>query len=294
MGITGVASTYQYYYNNQTGKLQSADGTQEDEFVKWFNGDTADDELPDSLSGYDERKKTAIQGHIEMVQKGMINGSQLEGEGLYRITYELTDAVTEMVSIEGVLGLSRITPLNYSREQLKKIGDSSAYATTAKKPYDPETNSTTIVRGDTFDLGNGHKLVIRDNCVDVVDKNGKDATKYASEYTLKMRAGMETFMKFTNQTGLAGLVWNKVEGYEQEFLDLIKTTGVDATKEFTINQTKCVADDEGRIRESENVFVMPNSMYYEQLKRYEEFWGIPINKRVGNSIEECLKAYNKL
>jgi len=292
MGLSSIGSSYQYFYNIQTGKIQSANETQDDDFVKWFNGDISEDELPDSINGYDERKKTDIQRYIMMLKQGMVDGTGLhteDDENVYQIDYTLVDAVTSKTSIAGNNVWEGRTPLNYSSNQLKSVRDTlEKYRVTKREPYNPNANSATIVSGDTFDLGKGYQLMVKENYVEVIMGQG---TEEDDMRALKIQAGLEAFMRLTNQQGIASMIWNLVGEYSQDLINIIGSTGVDVSKEFVINGTKCEVDGNGKIREADNTYVMPSEMYLEQLRRYETFWEIPVNKRVGKSIEECLNAY---
>lgn len=72
-----------------------------------------------------------------------------------------------------------------------------------------------------------------------------------------MAAGLESLIYFADQRGCAGSIPSVCYPGMIEFLT---DSGVDTTKEFTLNETRCHIED-GRIREVGNVDGMPLSMY---------------------------------
>ena len=56
---------------------------------------------------------------------------------------------------------------------------------------------------------------------------------------------------------------------------MLEELGVDTSREFTINGTKCQVKN-GRIEEVGNTHVVPNSIYEKARKRYEEMLAQPL------------------
>lgn len=61
-------------------------------------------------------------------------------------------------------------------------------------------------------------------------------------------------------------------------LSLLKELGIDTSREFTLNETKCVVND-GKIEEAGNKWFMPSSVHERLLKRDEELLSRPLSSR---------------
>lgn len=293
MERTNNKVSYEYYYNMKSGKLQAAEESVNKDFVDWFNGEIANDELPDSIDGYDDRQKRILKQYIEMLKEGtIIDRADLMEEGLedtYRIRYEMIDSVTERVSINGSYKLESRMAIGYSPKQLAQVKFYADYLTQEKKAYNIENNSATIVKGDVFRLKNGYQLCVGENNVEVIG----EGTQKDSEYAKQLANGLDAFIRFSNAQGFSENVWFWTKDVSWDFIEIIKSTGVDVAKEFIINEEKCVIDEEGKVGEAGNIWGIPKVLYQEQLQRYEMYWKIPLNRRTEDLNPECFLADKK-
>lgn len=294
MKRTNNKVSYEYYYNMKTGTLQAAEESVNKDFVDWFNGKISNDALPDSIDGYDDRQKRTIQQYIEMLREGMIvDRVDLAEEGkedIYKIHYEIIDSVIEQVSINGSYKFETRMAIEYFPKQLARVKFYADYLTQKKKAYNVENNSATIVKGDVFHLKNGYKLSVGENSVEVIGQGEPKDNEYAQQ----LARGLDAFIRFSNTQGFSENVWFWTKDVSQDFIEIIKSTGVDVGREFIINEVKCVIDEDGKVREAGNIWGIPKVLYQEQLQRYETYWKIPLNQRTGSTMQECFTADRKI
>lgn len=101
MQVNGIGSST-YIYNAQTGKLSTKDGSKDD-FVDYFNGDLTD-HAPDTLNGFDKRKKNDLNAMLMFFQSGHKGVKDLfhgQNGDTYEITCNTEDAVTTQFSVNG-------------------------------------------------------------------------------------------------------------------------------------------------------------------------------------------------
>lgn len=285
MKRTNNKVSYEYYYNMKSGKLQTTEESADKDFVDWFNGEIPNDKLPDSIDGYDDRRRRTIQQYIEMLEEGtMIDRAALAEEGekdRYKIHYEIVDSVIERVSINGNYKFETRMAIEYSPKQLARVKFYADYLTQEKREYDKEKNSATIVSGDVFYLKNGYQLLVGENSVKAVGEGKQEDEVYAK----KLANGMDALIRFSNAQGFSENVWFWTKDLSRDFIEIIKSTGVDVSREFTINEVTCVINEDGKVGEAGNIWGIPEVLYQEQLQQYERYWKIPLNQRTG-SIEQ--------
>lgn len=278
--------SYEYYYNMKSGRLQTAEESVDEDFVDWFNGEIPNDKLPDSIDGYDDRRKRTIQQYIEILEEGtMIDSASLaeQGEGdRYKIHYEMVDSVIERVSINGNCKFETRVAVEYLPKQLARVKFYADYLTQEKRAYDKEKNSVTIVEGDVFYLKNGYQLQVGENSVEVIGEGRQEDDVYAK----KLANGMDALIRFSNAQGFSENVWFWTKDLNWDFVEIIKSTGVDVSREFTINEVTCVIDEDGKVGEAGNIWGIPEILYREQLQQYERYWKIPLNQRTGSTEQE--------
>ena len=272
MSISGVGSTYTYVYNSTTGKLLTKDGSA-DEFVDFFNGDLQG-ESSNSLNGFDVKKKREIEDMISFFSSGMgkdiFHGA--DGDN-YEITGEIVDAATSNYSVNGEKVFTAYSAVYYTYDEIKQFGTvTQPYKTWQSKGYDPGTNSINIAVGDVFNLGNGCRLTVKEDCIygegyGKSDENDKKLNQLVW--------ALNALVHFADQQWFSSMIDKESTPM---LLELLKQMGVDTGREFTINETKCEVVN-GRIREVGNTHVVPNSIYNNALKRYEEMLYIPLSQR---------------
>ena len=65
-------------------------------------------------------------------------------------------------------------------------------------------------------------------------------------------------------------------------LSFLRELGIDTSREFTLNGTKCIVKN-GEIQESGNKWVVPSSVHNKALQRYEEWLSQPLSAHIYNS-----------
>lgn len=168
MSVTGIGSVQTYIYNSQTGKLSTKDGSA-DEFVDYFNGELSTEESAD-LNGYDVKKKKNIEQVMQMVYgmgsfqgwKWGVDPNMKE----YEITCEQVSGEESRYTVNRDKVLTEYILMYLSLEEMEGWGKNIPFKTKQLKPYDPETNSMNFAVGDVFDLGNGYRLRVGEECVE--------------------------------------------------------------------------------------------------------------------------------
>lgn len=272
MSISGVGSTYTYVYNSVTGRLSTKDGSS-DEFVDFFNGDLQG-ESSNSLNGFDAKKKSEIKDMIRFFSSGMgkdvFHGA--DGDN-YEITGEIVDAATSNYSVNGEKVFTAYSAVYYTYDEIMQFGSFFLpYKTRQSKGYDPETNSINIAVGDVINLGNGCRLTVKE---DHIYGEGYGKSDENDKKLNQLVWALSALIHFADQQSFSDIIDKESTPM---LLELLKQMGVDTSREFTINETKCEVVN-GRIREVGNTHVVPSSIYNNALKRYEEMLYIPLSQR---------------
>ncbi len=268
MSVTGIGSVQSYIYNPQTGKLSTKDGST-DEFVEYFNG-TLSGESSVSLNGYDLQKKCDISELID-VKGGWRKPWYNPDINEYEITCEIVNGEEASYSVNGDKILTVYTALTYLPEEAEGWSAKSPYKTHQSKAYDPATNSMNIAVGDVFDLGNGYKLRVREDCVQAVGYGTGSGVN--DERIRHLEYGLNSLIHFADQQWFASSI---LQQYTPMLLSFLTELGIDTSREFTINGTKCVVKN-GEIQESGNKWVVPSSVHKKALQRYEEWLSQPLH-----------------
>ncbi|MDE7131388.1 MAG: hypothetical protein K2O65_06275 [Lachnospiraceae bacterium] len=122
MNITGVGSISSYYYNVETNKLVSK-SSEDDAFVKWYNGEITEEELPDEFNGFDMCKKQDIAAALGLMRSGTPLGGDIlmptvDGN-LCEISFNIVKADMTKVSVNGKEVLTSYTALGYIPDEVK-------------------------------------------------------------------------------------------------------------------------------------------------------------------------------
>lgn len=268
MAITSIGSNYKYLYNIETKKIQTTQEDAEDDFVKWFNGEISEDELPESLNGFDYNKRRDIQNLFQFLSSGIAGGkvfNNLNGDRVCEVSGDVIDAMTSTYSIDGKEVFTAHNSVLYSQAEIGIFSTiNQPYKTYNSKPYDPETNSISIAVGDKFNLGNGYNFTVLKDRV-LAERYGNGSLE-DDDKANHLAGGLNSLIHFADQQWFSSMI------HEEDtpmVLELLHQLNVDTSKEFTINGTKCEVKD-GRIREVGNTSVVPSSIYNEAVKRYEE------------------------
>lgn len=278
MSVSGVGSNFAYIYNSMTGKLSTKDGSA-DEFVDYFNGDLAAEESKE-LNGFDAKKKGDIESMIFWFTEGAKSGIAKDifnnRNGYeYEISGEIVDAVTGVYSVNGEKIFTAFIGVgNYTPDEIKTFTTNQPFITHQSKGYDPATNSINIAVGDVFDLGNGYRFTVEDDHVSwkFYGKESEEMDVKANQFNW----GLSALIHFADQQWMSDMI---IDECTPMILEFIKELGVDTSKEFTINETKCHLV-KGKIKEVGNVCGVPSSIYNKAVKRYEEELCKPLSSRI--------------
>lgn len=268
MDVTGVGSTFSYIYNLETKKLSTKDGS-EDEFVKYFNGELEGSES-ETLNVFDAGKKVDMNALLTLVEQAGVGRTYIADSKEFEISGEIVDAATSVYSINGQGLFKAYTAVSYTYDEIFTETDAKQpFKTRQSKGYNPKDNSINIAVGDRFDLQNGYTLVVKDNRVAV---EGLGKGQQEDDKARLLASDLASFIHFADQQGYGLLRDESIS----VILALLEELGVDTSKEFIVNKTKCEIFN-GRIKEVGNVHVMPSSIYNKALKRYEEICYQPLS-----------------
>ena len=271
MGISGIGKNCTYIYNSQTGKLSTKDGSK-DAFVDYYNGETTEDML-DTLNGFDANRKRDIQNMIKFFQSGMAKDIFNDKNGTeYEISVETVDATTSVYSVNGEQVFTAYNAVSYTYEEVSAFGTvTQPYKTHQHQGYDPKTNSINIAVGDVFDFGNGYRFIVKEDHIlgEGYDNKSEESNKKANQFVW----GLNALIHFADQQWFSS--WIDQESTPM-MLEFLRQLGVDTSKEFVINGTRCEVRN-GRIREVGNNGVVPGSIHAEAVKRYEEMLYQPLS-----------------
>ena len=137
------------------------------------------------------------------------------------------------------------------------------YRTHTSKAYDPTDNSINIAVGDVFDLGNGYRITVKNDCM---DGEGYGRSKEDDEKMEQLRYGMNALMRFADQQCFSSLI--SEECTPMVWRCCMRWEWIQAGNLLLMERSAGLRD--GRIREVGNKYVVPSSIYQKALKRYEE------------------------
>lgn len=124
MNVTGVGSISSYYYNVETNKLVSKSG-EDDAFVKWYNGEITEEELPDEFNGYDQCKKCDLEAMMRLMSSGVSGKNVLTPAvdgNLCEISFNIVSAEMTKVSVNGKEVFTSHHALHYTPNEIKTFG----------------------------------------------------------------------------------------------------------------------------------------------------------------------------
>lgn len=275
MGISGVGSVNSYIYNMKTGKLSTKDGSH-DEFVEYFNDDLkGEDSL--ALNGFDQQRKSDVKKMFSLMGEmglGKNTLDMLQGDEI-EITSEVVDATTSTYSINGEKVFTVNAAVRYTPEEISVFGTiTQPFKTTHPTGYDPINNRLSIGVGNVFEFGNGYKFTVERDRVRV-DSYGK-GTDEDYQNAGSFAFGLGALISFGDQQAFSAL--HRAAVSTPMMLEFLKELGVDTSREFIINETKCEVRD-GRIEEVGNKVGVPSSIHQKAVERYEKWMYLPLSKR---------------
>ena len=282
MSISGVGSSGSYIYNMQTGRMTAEPGKQEDEFVKYFNGDIEGEDST-ALNGYDQRTKGAIKNAIDRIQEfyeaGLMD-KPLAGNGAPEITvsYKIEDTESTSVYVNGEKRLTMVAGMYYLPDEIRSFSTVAPdFKTKVHQDYNPEDNSVHIAVGDKFSYGNGYTLTVGTNKVMGSGYEGKSDAENAE--CDRFLGALDSLIHFGDQQYFGSMIDKDLTG---QILQFLQGLGVDTSREFIVNETRCEVRD-GRIYEVANKTGVPNSIYNNALARYEEALEMPLSGKISGN-----------
>lgn len=275
MGISGVGSVNSYVYNMKTGKLSTKDGSN-DEFVEYFNENLKGEDST-ALNGYDQQRKWDIKRMLSLMEEMGLGKNildTLQGDEI-EITSETVDATTSTCSINGEKVFTANAAVEYTPEEINIFGRMDhPYKTTHPTGYDPVKNRLSIGVGNVFEFGNGYKFTVERDRVRI-DSYGKGtAEDYQNAGSFAF--GLSALISFGDQQAFSAL--HRATVSTPMMLEFLKELGVDTSREFIINETRCEVRN-GRINEVGNKVGVPSSIHQKAVERYEKLLYQPLSKR---------------
>ena len=272
MGISGIGSKSTYLYDTNTKKMSTKEG-QTDAFTDYFNG-IASEESYKELNGFDSNKKRDIKNMMKLFESGLLSAGKTSD--VYEITSNIVDGGSTEYYVNGKKVFTAYNAVDYTYDEVKSFSTiSQPFHTYQHQGYNPINNSINIGVGNRFDLGNGYRLTVRDDCV---WGEGYGCGSSADDEKMnKLVYGVNALVHFADQQWFSSMI---DESSTPMVLQFLNELGVDTSKEFTINGTKCEVKD-GRICEVGNTHVVPNTIYAKALKRYEELLYQPLSTYYG-------------
>ena len=115
---------------------------------------------------------------------------------------------------------------------------------------------------DIIDLGNGYKLVVKEDRVEGIGYGGGNDAKMK-----QLPQVLDAFIHIADRQWSASML--ELKDGNQRMLALLEELGVDTNREFTVNGTKFHVGN-GKIKEVGNTHFVPAPVYEKALQRYEE------------------------
>ena len=294
MAISGVGTVYNYNYNLVSKRISGING-QNDEFVQYCNGELKGEDSA-QLNGYDYRTKGVINGFMERMQwlydAGLMDKPVVEpGAEDIELSCEIEDITTTSIYVNREKRLTAIVPgVVYTGDEIRSFATvAPPFKTKVHQDYNPSDNSIHIAVGDKFSYGNGYTLTVGETKVMGDGYDGKsDAENQAVD---RFSWALNSLLHFADQQYISDMIDKDMT---PQILSFLQEQGVDTSREFTINETRCEVRD-GRIYEVGNKTGIPNSIYNKALARYEESLEAPLNKagRVYRTSMEKIEMANQ-
>ena len=128
--------------------------------------------------------------------------------------------------------------------------------------------------GNVFSFGNGYKFTVERDRVRV-DSYGKGtAEDYQNAGSFAF--GLSALISFGDQQAFSAL--HRAAVSTPMMLEFLNELGVDTSREFIINDTRCEVRH-GRIEEVGNKVGVPSSIHQKAVERYEKWMYLPLSKR---------------
>lgn len=271
--ITGLGSSHMYEYDVKSRKVLSRDG-ERDAFVDFYNHAATDEQLS-TLNGWDWGSRGCIESQVNMLLDGVFNPvAPLNIDPdvkVINIKIDINETGDYIISVDNGKGEKTLctmkTGLVLHKSDLDKLAN--GFQTEDHKDYNPADNSINLAIGDSYSSGKYSLDIFRDRI------GGRGATtKEEEEELLNQTIALTALIDFADQQVSSEYIREEDTPFLLAFL---KRLGVDISKDFTINKTKCHIVD-GRIREVGNVNGTPLSVYKEAFERHVMYNNMSLTK----------------
>lgn len=224
---TGPGVMHSYVYDSVNKRIVSRDG-EKDDFVDFFEDNATDSQL-ERLNHWDSDIKRVIKDATrggDWLDKMSKQADEIRftveilenGDKIWTFNY----ADKEHTMLEGY---------TYPYADYEQPNKERFYHTKTHQDYDPISNSISLAIGDSFDI-EGSKFMINSENFTVEGVNDIGLWKKAEPYAL----ALSHLMLFVEG------IWGAYAITDDDtpiVLDFLKEQGVDTSKDFTVNNTKC-------------------------------------------------------
>jgi len=271
MSVSKVGGTYAYMYNPQTGRISTKEG-KEDDFTKYYN-DGLTEELADRLNGFDRTRKGVMK---DVFIDNLISVGKIKNDGReYEIAEEIIDGATSIYYLNGEKILEAGTAGDMTLEDIDEESKikNQPHKIYQRRGYNPLDNSINISVGDVYDFGNGYRLRVTENCVEV-EKYGRGSREIDEKMKI-LSWGLDGLIRFGDHGLDPGMIY---KDSMPMLISLLNELGVDTSRDFIVNGTKC-AVSYGQIGFAEGEYVPrePSESYKKMVKYFEEVQSQPIS-----------------
>ena len=232
MAISGIGYTQTYYYNAVTNTLTSKDK----------NGESIADSLNDGessvrLADFEKQQKSLLETFFRMQEQTGNRWDRYEQaqgqEGVYEITYVKENELEASIYVGKQEAFRQMAAFCLPGT----FNGTWDYIFPEKTPYDQKTNSAAIVPGDVFTLKNGYQIEVQKDGV-CVKKGFRSGSPEDEVYAQRMADAMNEFIKTANRGCFSLSVSALGDETTQDVMDIVAQTGINLSKEFTVNGTK--------------------------------------------------------
>jgi len=130
--------------------------------------------------------------------------------------------------------------------------------------YKEENSGVQEIEWRTGGEENLVKLKVGEKCVEADGYGNGNAAD--DEKVRHLEYGLNALIHFADQQWPAALIWKE---HTPMLLSLLEELGIDTSREFSLNGTKCIVEN-GRIGEAGNKWFIPSVAHDNALKRNEE------------------------
>lgn len=238
---TKIGTKYTLRYDTKNKQIIANNG-EKDALVDLFN-DCASDEQLNQLNHYDldiknflngilfnpiDRDHKALSELLALEEDEVDIGVEILTPGEIKFSYLLNGEPRSIVYGTGEW---------YIKEDFAEF--SKGYQTSKHKDYDPATNSITFAIGDTFMVGGTEYIMTTENVRpkgSVREGYGAGFSREELEEQERYTGAISRFMTFAEGSAGSDTI---MEEDTPLVLSFLRSQGVDISKEFTINNTKC-------------------------------------------------------